>query len=169
MRHVEHTVTVAAPADLVWEVLADVLGYADIFPPTEKVEILEEGQGYQVVRLHVDVAGEINTWTSRRDLDPARRVIAYRQLETAPIVGHMSGEWRAFTLDAERTQLVLTHDFVTRAAGDDGLVAGKLTPDEAREMLEAVVERNSVADLNAVLGEAERRVRAAGGVGTVTA
>ncbi|NGO70286.1 SRPBCC family protein [Streptomyces boncukensis] len=156
MKHVEHTITVEAPTALVWEILADVEGYADIFPPTQKVEIVESGPGYEIARLHVDVSGTPTTWTSRRDLDEQRHVIAYRQLETAPIVGSMSGEWRAFALAADRTQLVLTHDFVAREPVD-GLVAGKLTPDEARDMLDAAVERNSVADLGAVRDEAERR------------
>ncbi|MFI6350045.1 aromatase/cyclase [Streptomyces sp. NPDC050560] len=161
--HVEHTVTVNAPAAIVWEVLADVEGYADIFPPTQKAEVIERGPGYEVARLHVDVAGETTSWTSRRDLDEERRVIAYRQLETAPIVGSMGGEWRALPLAEDRTQLVLTHDFVPREPVD-GLVAGRLTPDEARRTLEAAVERNSVADLNAVRDQAELRHGERGGV-----
>jgi aromatase len=156
MRHAEHAVTVNAPLDDVWDILVDVEGYADIFPPTQAVAILEEGPGYQIAKLTVKVNDEINTWTSRRDLDAERRVIAYRQLNTAPIVGSMSGEWRAFFLDPNTTQLVLTHDYVAREPVN-GAVAGRFTAEEADTLLHAAVERNSVADLEAVKREAERR------------
>ena len=160
MSHAEHAVTVDAPIELVWDVLVDVQGYARIFPPTQEVELLEESATHQLARLHVDVNGEIQSWVSRRDIDPERHVIAYRQMETAPIVGRMGGEWRAFALGGTRTQLVLTHDFATREPVD-GKVAGRFSFEEADRMLRAAVERNSVADLDAVRCESERRTSAA--------
>jgi len=156
--HAEHTVTVDAPLNLVWDVLVDVKGYSRIFPPTREVNLLEESATHQVARLHVDVGGEEQSWVSRRDIDPQQHVIAYRQLETAPIVGRMGGDWRAFPLGAGRTQLVLTHDFAAREPVD-GKVAGRFSFEEADAMLRAAVERNSVADLNAVKTEAEGRAR----------
>lgn len=158
MRHEEHTVTVAAPLDVVWQILLDVEGYGSIFPPTQHVDLLEFGDDYQIARLFVEVNGELNSWTSRRDIDHARHIIAYRQLETAPIVGSMGGEWRAFVLTRSLTQLVLTHDYEVRAAVD-GKVARRYDPAEAEQLLRAAVERNSVADLDAVKQEAERRVQ----------
>ncbi|CAM4106978.1 aromatase/cyclase [Nocardia ninae] len=155
MHHTEHTVTVEAPVDVVWGVLADVEGYAKIFPPTQQVTILEESPTHQIARLVVEVSGANQSWVSRRDLDADRHVIAYQQLEKAPLMGHMGGEWRALPLDDDHTQLVLTHDFVAREPVD-GKVAGKYTYAEADEMLQAAVERNSVADLAAVKTEAER-------------
>ncbi|MFD7710437.1 aromatase/cyclase [Streptomyces sp. NPDC059785] len=155
MHHTEHTVTVDAPAATVWDVLVDVEGYARIFPPTEEVRMLEESPKHQIARLTVDVNGEAQSWISRRDIDTDRRVIAYRQLENAPMMGYMGGEWRALPIDESTTQLVLTHDFEPRDAVE-GLVAGKFTYDEADAMIKAAVERNSVADLGAVKEEAER-------------
>ncbi|WP_188316523.1 aromatase/cyclase [Solihabitans fulvus] len=155
MHHTEHTVTVDAPVDVVWPVLVDVEGYARIFPPTQQVTILEESPEHQIARLVVDVNGVIQTWVSRRDIDVQRKVIGYRQLEHAPMMGHMGGEWRALALGEDRTQLVLTHDFKPREPVD-GKVAGTYTYEEADEMIKAAVERNSVADLGAVKIEAER-------------
>ncbi|GGM52785.1 hypothetical protein GCM10012275_24690 [Longimycelium tulufanense] len=163
MRHTEHTVTIDAPAEIVWDVLVDVEGYARIFPPTQEVTILEETGEYQIARLVVDVNGQIQSWVSRRDIDVERKVIAYRQLETAPLMGHMGGEWRALPLGDDRTQLVLTHDFCPRTPVD-GKVAGKFTYEEADELLRAAVERNSVADLAAVKAAAERQAVGAGRV-----
>ncbi|MFJ9084301.1 aromatase/cyclase [Streptomyces sp. NPDC102384] len=156
MHHTEHTVTVDAPVDTVWDVLVDVEGYARIFPPTQDVTILEESPKHQIARLVVDVNGEVQSWISRRDIDADRRVIAYRQLENAPMMGYMGGEWRALPIDERTTQLVLTHDFKPRDPDADGLVAGKFTYDKADEMIKAAVERNSVADLGAVKQEAEK-------------
>lgn len=155
MHHTEHTITVDAPADTVWEVLVDVEGYARIFPPTEDVKILEESPEHQIARLVVDVNGAIQSWVSRRDIDSERRVIAYRQLENAPLMGYMGGEWRALPLGEASTQLVLTHDFRPREP-ENGKVAGVYTFEEADAMIKAAVERNSVADLGAVKDEAER-------------
>ncbi|MCK7625837.1 aromatase/cyclase [Streptomyces sp. RS10V-4] len=160
MHHTEHTVTVDAPADVVWAVLVDVEGYARIFPPTQEVVMLEESPEHQIARLTVDVNGEIQSWVSRRDIDAVRKVIAYRQLENAPMMGYMGGEWRALAIDDATTQLVLTHDFKPRDPVD-GKVAGKFTYAEADEMIKAAVERNSVADLGAVKEQAEKH--AAGG------
>lgn len=155
MHHTEHTVTVDAPCQLVWDVLVDVEGYARIFPPTQEVTILEESPEHQIARLVVDVSGQTQSWVSRRDIDKSRRTIAYRQLEHAPMMGHMGGQWRALPVDDRTTQLVLTHDF--RAAEPvDGLVAGKYPFDEAEELIKAAVERNSVADLGAVKAESEK-------------
>jgi aromatase len=156
MFHTEHTVTVEATADIVYDVLADVERYAELFPPTESVTVLEESDNHQIVRLVVDVNGQRQSWVSRRDLDRRHRSIAYRQLENAPIVEYMGGEWRALPIDVTRTQLVLTHDFAARPA------ASAPTLDQATTLLKAAVERNSHADLAAIRQEAQRRAQKAG-------
>lgn len=156
MFHTEHCVTIDAPVQYVYDVLADVEGYANLFPPTQSVTLLEQGADYQIARLVVDVSGQLQTWVTRRDMDATRKVIRYQQLETAPLVEHMGGEWRCFSLKEEQTQLVITHDFIVRKPVD-GLVLGKFTPEQAEEMMRGAVERNSVADLDAVRKEAERR------------
>jgi len=155
MHHTEHTVTVEAPVEAVWSVLVDIEGYARIFPPTREATILEESPQHQIARLVVDVNGVIQSWVTRRDIDSRQHVIAYRQLENAPMMGYMGGEWRALPLGEGRTQLVLTHDFKPRDPVD-GKVAGEYTYEEADELIKAAVERNSVADLGAVKAEAER-------------
>ncbi|POM22834.1 putative polyketide cyclase [Actinomadura rubteroloni] len=156
MKHTEHTVTVNAPLDVVWEVLVDVEGYAEIFPPTQEVTMLEQSPEHQIARLVVDVNGEIQSWVSRRDIDVQHRIISYRQLENAPLMAHMGGDWRALPIKDDVTQLVLTHDFKAKDPVD-GKVAGKYTPEEAEAMLDAAVERNSVADLGAVKEVAEKK------------
>lgn len=156
MIHTEHTVTVAAPADVVYVVLADIERYAELFPPTRGSVLLEESETHQIARLTVDVSGQLQSWVTRRDLDRERRVIAYRQLENAPMIKFMGGEWRALPLGDDRTQLVITHDFAARATD--------AVPSEetASELLAAAVDRNSHADLDAVRKESERRAQTVG-------
>jgi ribosome-associated toxin RatA of RatAB toxin-antitoxin module len=158
MFHTEHCITIDAPVQCVYDVLADVEGYAKLFPPTQSVTLLEEGPDYQIAELVVEVSGKIQSWTTRRDLDVAQGIIRYRQLKTAPLLDYMGGEWRCFAFKEEQTQLVITHDFAPRTAVD-GLVLGQYTPEQAEEMVRGAVERNSTADLDAVKQEAERRVQ----------
>jgi aromatase len=161
MFHTEHCITIDAPVRDVYDVLENVEGYAGLFPPTQSVTLLEQGtnhQGinYQIAQLVVEVSGQIQTWTTRRDLDKALGIIRYRQLQTAPLVDYMGGEWRCFPFGEEQTQLVLTHDFAPRSS-KDGLVLGQYTSEQVEQMLRGAVERNSAADLAAVKQEAERR------------
>ncbi|MEU5974728.1 aromatase/cyclase [Streptomyces sp. NPDC047315] len=156
-QHTEHTVTAQAPQSVVWEVLTDIENYPNLFGATKSAVVTERGEGYEIARLEVDVSGQLQAWTTRRDLNPELGVVAYRQLETAPLVEHMSGEWRALPYGPDRTQVVLTHDFAARQEGADGKVAGEFTHAEAHRMLSEAVERNSTAHLAAVRDEAERR------------
>jgi len=154
LQHTEHAISIEASVDRVYGILADLKGYERLFPPTQSVEILDEGSGYQVGRLVVDVGGRLQSWVTRRELDAQRALIRYRQIETAPLIGHMSGEWRCFPLGVSSTQLVLTHDFVVREPLN-GSVAG-LPVKQAEDALNGAVERNSHVDLAAVKAEAER-------------
>lgn len=156
MFHTEHTVTVEAPADTVFAVLADIENYANLFPPTQESTILEESETHQIARLTVNVSGQIQSWVTRRDLDRQRRVIAYRQLENAAMIEFMGGEWRALPLDEGRTQLVITHDFAARPT------EAVPSQEKATELLRAAVDRNSDADLDAVRKESERRAQVVG-------
>lgn len=156
MFHTEHTTTVEAPADVVYVVLADIEGYADLFPPTESSTMLEKTETYQIARLVVDVSGQLQSWVTRRDLDPEHRTIAYRQLENAAMIEYMGGQWRALPLDDKRTQLVITHDFAARPT------EAVPSQEQATELLRAAVDRNSHADLDAVRKEAEKRAQVVG-------
>lgn len=156
MYHTEHTVTVEAPADVVYAVLADISRYSELFPPTQASTILEESENHQIARLVVDVSGQTQSWVTRRNLDRTHRTIAYRQLENAAMIAYMGGEWRALPLDDKRTQLVITHDFAARPT------EAVPSRDKATELLRAAVERNSHADLDAVRMESEKQAQVVG-------
>ncbi|MCF3178338.1 SRPBCC family protein [Streptomyces sioyaensis] len=161
MHHVEHTVTVTAPIRVVWDVLQEVRGYDRIFDSLHAVEVLESSDTHQLVRLTVEVnTGVVHTWVTRRDIDGDAHTIAFQQVEDlAPLVSHMGGEWRAFAVGTDRTQLVLTQDYAAREPVN-GMVAGRFTPADTEKVLHGVAQRNGMNDLKSVKAEAESRIAA---------
>jgi aromatase len=147
----EHSVTVAAPPDTVYALVADVTAWPQVFGPTVHVEVLEEshgddgtGTGEQLLRIWAIANEQVRTWTSRRTLDARARVITFRQVVSAAPVATMGGTWRVEPLEDGTTRVVLLHDY--RAVNDDP---------EAEQLIERAVDRNSVAELAALKNAAE--------------
>ncbi|MFD5769996.1 aromatase/cyclase [Streptomyces sp. NPDC127049] len=147
-RLTEHTVTVGAPAAAVYDLIADVSAWPQVFGPTVHVEVLDEappGGGEQHLRIWAIANGQVRTWTSRRTLDPVARTVRFRQVVTAAPVASMGGEWRVEPAGDGTTRVVLLHDY--RAVGDDPA---------AEELIEQAVDRNSRAELTALKHAAEQ-------------
>ncbi|WP_037859034.1 aromatase/cyclase [Streptomyces sp. NRRL S-340] len=139
IREVAHEITVSAPADVVYRLLAEVENWPRIFPPTIHVDHVERGEGEERIRIWATANGEAKNWTSHRTLDPAARRITFRQEVTAPPVAAMGGTWIIEALSATRSRVRLLHDY--RAVDDD--------PDGLRWIDEAV-DRNSRSELAAL-------------------
>ncbi|MER7111614.1 aromatase/cyclase [Streptomyces sp. NPDC000229] len=143
----EHSITVAASPATIYDLVADVSAWPQVFGPTVHVEVLEEAPetgGEQLLRIWAIANEKVRTWTSRRTLDPASRTITFRQVASAAPVASMGGEWRVEPLEDGRTRVVLLHDY--RATGDDPA---------AEELIEQAVDRNSRAELAALKNAAE--------------
>lgn len=143
-KEVEHRITVRAPADEVYRLVADVTGWPTVFPPTVHVEQRDLGGGAEQIRLWATANGEIKTWTSRRLLDPLARRVEFRQEKSQPPVAEMGGTWIIEPLSASESSVRLLHDY--SAVGDD---AGAL------EWIERAVDRNSGLELAALKEKAE--------------
>ncbi|MFF0074185.1 aromatase/cyclase [Streptomyces sp. NPDC005494] len=143
--HTEHTVTVAAPAGRVHDLIVDVGRWPETFPPTVHVEYVERGATEEVIRIWATANGEVKSWTSRRRLDHDRLRVTFRQEVSQHPVAAMGGEWIVEALDDTRTRVRLLHDF--RAVGDD--------PGHV-EWIERAIDRNSGAELDALRAAAER-------------
>lgn len=154
-RYTEHSVTVAAPPDRVYALIADVSCWPQIFTPTVHAEVAEkdgresdgresDGTGERIL-LWAFANGQVRHWSSRRTLDPAARTITFRQVASASPVASMGGEWRIEPNEDGGAHVVLLHDF--RAEGDD--------PESVRLIGEAV-DRNSQAELSALRNVAEQ-------------
>lgn len=147
----EHSITVAAPPDAVYALVADVSGWPQVFGPTVHVEVLEEksgdgadGTGEQLLRIWAIANEQVRSWTSRRVLDPRGRTVTFRQVVPAAPVATMGGTWRVEPVDDGTTRVILLHDY--RAVDDDP---------QAEELIGRAVDRNSVAELTALKNTAE--------------
>lgn len=143
--HMEHRISVAAPPQLVFDLVADVRRWPHVFPPTvhaEQVERLADGER---IRIWATANGEPKAWVSRRRVDRDRLWVSFRQEMSQAPVAAMGGEW-IFTPNSDgTTEVRLLHDF--DAVGEDP---------GAVEWIRRAVDSNSEAELAALRTAAER-------------
>ncbi|MFC7303677.1 aromatase/cyclase [Streptomyces monticola] len=138
-REVEHEITVAAPATAVYRLIADVVNWPRIFPPTIYVDQVEQSGNEERIRIWATANGEAKNWTSRRVLDPEGLRIDFRQEVSAPPVASMGGAWVIEPLSDGGSRLRLLHDY--RAVDDDP---------ESLKWIDEAVDRNSRSELAAL-------------------
>jgi aromatase len=143
-REVEHEIEVQAPAEAVYQLIADVGRWPQIFPPTVHVEHREQGGNEERIQIWATANGEAKTWTSRRVLDPEARRIEFRQEVSQPPVGAMGGAWVIQPVTDDNCRVRLLHDY--RAVDDD--------PDKLA-WIDQAVDRNSHSELAALKANAE--------------
>ncbi|HEX2312898.1 MAG TPA: aromatase/cyclase [Thermomonospora sp.] len=143
-REVEHDITVAAPAQAVFRLIADVENWPQIFGPTVHAERVAEGDGWERIRLWATANGTAKTWESRRELDPAALRVGFRQERSQPPVGGMSGSWEIEAIAADRCWVRLHHAYHA-ATGDPADLA----------WIDKAVDTNSQAELRALAMHAE--------------
>ncbi|MEV4425565.1 aromatase/cyclase [Streptomyces sp. R-07] len=140
----EHSVTVAAPAETLYALVADVTRWPAVFEPTVHVRHLARDGRTERFEIWAEVNGEIAHWRSRRVLDPRRLYVSFRQEHSRPPVTSMSGGWLFRPLADGRTEIVLRHRFTV--AGDDPAAAARI---------EEALDRNSARELGALAALAE--------------
>lgn len=111
VHHTVHETEVAAPAHVVYGLLADAVRWPLCFPPNVYVERLEHDGVRERLRMWATANGRVASWTSRRVLDASARRIEFRQEVPAAPLSAMTGTWIVERLDAERSLLTLLHDF----------------------------------------------------------
>ncbi|RKE19895.1 aromatase/cyclase [Streptomyces sp. TLI_171] len=116
-RQVEHDIQVDAPAQAVYQLIAQVENWPRIFPPTIHVDREDLGEGQERIHISATANGQPKNWTSHRDLDPQALRIGFRQEIPAPPVAAMAGTWIIEPLGAEQCKVRLLHDY--RAIDDD--------------------------------------------------
>ncbi|MEU8592081.1 aromatase/cyclase, partial [Streptomyces sp. NPDC048664] len=116
-REVEHEITIAAPAQAVYRLLAEVDNWPRIFPPTIHVDRVDGDERSERIRIWATANGQPKNWTSRRELDPEALRITFRQEVTTPPVAAMGGTWIVEPLGEDSSRVRLLHDY--RAVDDD--------------------------------------------------
>ena len=141
--HTRHVATVSAPAAEVYATIADVTRWPHTFGPTVYAEVLESTGQAERLRLWAYANGTVQTWTSRRSLDPESLHVGFEQEISPPPVRSMGGEWRLEALDERTTRVELLHDFTAASI-------------EAEELISRAVDSNSTAELSALKWLTER-------------
>ncbi|MFE1291410.1 aromatase/cyclase [Streptomyces sp. NPDC058751] len=137
-RQVEHTITVAAPPEAVYELIADVRNWPRIFPPTIHVDYTQRGEHDEYIRIWATANGTAKNWTSRRILQPEQRRINFQQTVSAPPVASMGGAW-LIEEHADGSLVRLLHEY--RSVDDDP---------EGLAWIDQAVDRNSRSELAAL-------------------
>ncbi|MFF9770255.1 aromatase/cyclase [Streptomyces sp. NPDC014636] len=140
----EHTVTVAAPAEALYALVADVTRWPAVFEPTVHVRHLAREGRTERFEIWAEVNGDVAHWRSRRVLDPRRLYVSFRQEHSRPPVTSMSGGWLFRRLADGGTEIVLRHRFTV--ADDDPAAVARL---------EEALDRNSARELGALAALAQ--------------
>jgi aromatase len=141
----EHTITVAAPAEALYDIIADVSRWPALFKPTIHAIRVEGDDTEERIKLWATANGEVKSWTSRRTLDRDAKRVTFRQEISSPPVGSMGGEWIMKPQPNGDTIVVLLHDYT--AVDDD--------PEKVAWIAKAV-DRNSESELAGLKETAER-------------
>jgi ribosome-associated toxin RatA of RatAB toxin-antitoxin module len=144
LHHAEHTLVMAAPAQVVYDIVADATRWPAIFGPSLYVRHIERSGHRERFQLWAIVNGEVKTWTSRRALDRGGLRVWFQQERSQAPTASMGGEWRFRELPDGRTEVVLMHRFST--VGDDP---------EAVAWINQALDRNGPEELAALARIAE--------------
>ncbi|HET9895094.1 MAG TPA: aromatase/cyclase [Streptosporangiaceae bacterium] len=144
IRNVEHEITIGAPAGQVYELIADVGKWPEIFPPTVHAEQAESDGDRELIRIWATANGKARSWTSKREHDPGKLTIAFRQAKSVHPVGGMGGQWIVEPVSRAQCRVRLLHDYSARTDSAADL-----------EWIGQAVDRNSTSELRALKERAE--------------
>nr|WSZ99034.1 aromatase/cyclase [Streptomyces sp. NBC_00857] len=140
----EHTLTVSAPARVLYDLVADVTRWPAVFGPSVHVRHLERDEHTERFEIWALVNGEVANWASRRVLDPRRLYVRFDQERSHPPIGSMGGGWLFRELPDGQTEVILRHRF--SAVDDDPATV---------ERIHQALDRNSPLELAALARIAE--------------
>ena len=144
IQQVEHEITIAAPATDVYELIADVSKWPEMFPPTVHAEQAELMKDSELIRIWATANGTARSWTSRRQHDPGQLTISFRQAKSVAPVGGMGGQWVIEPVSQAQCHVRLIHDYWSLSDNPADL-----------EWIGQAVDRNSTAELRALKERAE--------------
>ncbi|MGH3991131.1 MAG: aromatase/cyclase, partial [Pseudonocardiaceae bacterium] len=107
LHSMEHARVVHAPAEVLYELVADVTRWPVIFGPSLHVRHLQHSPAQERFQLWALVGGQVKNWTSRRTLDASGLCITFEQERSQAPILSMGGSWSFRALPGGRTQVVL--------------------------------------------------------------
>ncbi|MEU0399126.1 aromatase/cyclase [Streptomyces sp. NPDC006197] len=142
-----HEVVAAAPAGVLYGLIADATRWPLFFPPCVHVEQLDFDGTRERLRMWATVGDTVKSWVSSRRLDVQRLRVEFTMDPPAAPAESMRGVWTVEPL-GDRSRVVLEHFFT---------VSGDNPADVAR--VEDVTAANSSIQLDRLAAIAERWTR----------
>ncbi|MFJ9646086.1 aromatase/cyclase [Streptomyces sp. NPDC101206] len=143
-----YAVDVAAPAGVVYGLIADTTRWPLFVPPSIHVERLDFDGVRDRFQMWATANGTVKSWLSHRTLDaPARRIDFHQEVPAGPALS-LGGRWTVEARGTDRSRLTLDHAFTV--AGD--------RPEDAA-WVERATDSNSRAELARLKDSAERWTR----------
>lgn len=105
--HTSHRVDIAAPAGVVYGLVADAVRWPLFLTPTVHVEALDLEGADQRLRIWALACDDVTSWVTRRTLDPAARRIDFRQEVPGPSEPGVTGSWVVEELPEGSSRLTL--------------------------------------------------------------
>lgn len=140
-----YAVDVAAPAGVVYGLIADTTQWPLFVPPSIHVERLDFDGVLDRFQMWVTAGGTVKSWLSRRTLDAqAHRIDFHQEVPAGPALS-LGGRWSVEARGAGRSRLTLDHEFTV---ADD-------RPEDLA-WLERATDTNSRAELARLKETAER-------------
>ncbi|MEU9255534.1 SRPBCC family protein [Streptomyces sp. NPDC048270] len=140
-----YAVDVAAPAGVVYGLIADTTQWPLFVPPSIHVERLDFDGIRDRFQMWVTAGGTVKSWLSRRTLDAqAHRIDFHQEVPAAPALA-LGGRWSVEARGTGRSRLTLDHEFTV---ADD-------RPEDL-SWVERATDDNSRAELARLKETAER-------------
>ncbi|MFE9762913.1 aromatase/cyclase, partial [Streptomyces sp. NPDC005808] len=117
VRRTAHEITVAAPAAIVYRLIAETDNWPQIFPATVHVAHEDSPPGEQRLRVWDTLHGDLRSWGLRRIVQEAELRVNFEFLATEPPVAALGGAWVVEPLEDGASRVRLLQEF--RVAGDD--------------------------------------------------
>jgi ribosome-associated toxin RatA of RatAB toxin-antitoxin module len=130
-----HTELIAAPADRVYDLVADVTRWPALFGPTIAVDRKQHDEHGELFEIWALVNGSVQNWESRRGFDRAARIVRFDQVRSHAPIAAMGGTW-TFTEQDGGCLVSLAHEFAV--VDDDPATV---------EWVEQALDRNSAQEL----------------------
>lgn len=143
--HVDNSVLIAAPMDLVWDMTNDVESWPNLFTEYADTEILSRDGDTIRFRLTLkpDPDGRVWSWVSDRTPDVQTRTVRAHRVETGPFT-YMNLYW-SYHLEGDAVRMRWQQDFAVK-------------PDApfTEEQVTERINRNSPIQMDAIRDTIER-------------
>ncbi|MEU6995763.1 SRPBCC family protein [Streptomyces sp. NPDC046465] len=139
VHHLAHTIEVAAPAGVVYALIADPERWPLYLPRNVYAQRLAFDGVHERLRVWALAQDQVISWTSERLQDLAGRCISFRQDLLMEPATSMAGRWQVTERAAGRCRLSVEHEFTTAPGRpQDGERLAELTAAGSRSALQGL-------------------------------